>query len=96
MADKSIAFMCQLSGKVAASTSWNGRILSSPVQGLLYLYYRLVKRNENGKRTYSFSQDEMLWPGFEAEYLYSLNQRLLYPTPFFSFFSTTVVPRSSF
>jgi hypothetical protein len=37
MADNIITFVCRLSRNLGASTSWNPKGLSRPVQGLLYL-----------------------------------------------------------
>ena len=38
-------------GNLVASLSWNHWSMSRSVQGLLQLYYRLVRRTENGNLT---------------------------------------------
>ena len=98
IADSPTNRMCRLYGNVRASVCSNHWSLCRSIQGLIYRYYSLVRRSRNGNLTTcvvtgavkgTHVADRVIWPGFETEYLYSVNQRLCSPT--LSFF-TTVVP----
>jgi len=46
MADNLTTFICRLSCNLLASATWNPLGLSSPVQGLLYLYILFIGLNQ--------------------------------------------------
>jgi hypothetical protein len=52
-ADNLTTFMCQLSGNLEASTSWNSQGLSRPVMGLFYLYLYLYLLHLNCQKKWS-------------------------------------------